>query len=179
MHAACDLITLFNECFALQYNTRLLRGGEEPLYLPANEESNYNTLFFAHGYFSSALHECAHWLIAGEARRKLVDYGYWYAADGRTKEQQDIFQCVEVKPQAIEWILSVASNYKFHISCDNLSNEPCAEAIKDFKKAVYLQVLHYCKKGLSSRTQLFRHALCVFYEQPMRLDASSFSLDAL
>ena len=102
MHAYQDLIVLFNECFSSDFNTRLVKGGEEPIYLPADEERSYHALFFAHGFFSSALHECSHWLIAGEQRRQLVDFGYWYEPDGRNAEQQALFQKVEVKPQALE-----------------------------------------------------------------------------
>lgn len=62
--------------------------------------------------FNSALHEISHWTIAGAKRRLLPDLGYWYAPDGRTKEQQDLFEQVEIKPQAIEWLFaqSLAEN---------------------------------------------------------------------
>lgn len=48
-------------------------------------------------------------MSTGEKRRQLVDFGYWYAPDGRSAEQQELFQAVEVKPQAMEWILSPAA----------------------------------------------------------------------
>ena len=86
VHHYQDLITIFDQCFASDYNTRLIKGDEEPVYLPADEQCSYSAIFFAHGFFSSALHECSHWLIAGEERRKLVDFGYWYIPDGRTTE---------------------------------------------------------------------------------------------
>ena len=72
------LIALFDQTFITQFNTRLVRGGDEPVYLPANATVAYHQVVFAHGYFSSALHEIAHWCIAGERRRLLEDYGYWY-----------------------------------------------------------------------------------------------------
>ena len=100
VHLYQDLINIFQNCFAVEYNTRLLKGDNEPIYLPAEEGRAHHTLFFAHGFFSSALHECAHWLIAGEERRKQVDFGYWYVPDGRNTKQQALFQQVEVKPQA-------------------------------------------------------------------------------
>ena len=106
MHQYQDLTIIFKNCFFEKYNTLLVKGIDEPLYLPADENRPHNELFFAHGFFASALHECSHWLIAGEKRRKQVDFGYWYVPDGRTAEQQDLFQIVEVKPQAVEWILS-------------------------------------------------------------------------
>src|SRR5690606_39383874 len=53
-------------------------------YLPASEPDGLARVVFAHGFFASALHEIAHWCIAGDYRRTLHDYGYWYCPDGRT-----------------------------------------------------------------------------------------------
>lgn len=172
MHHYQDLINIFNDCFTAKYNTKLMKGGDEPLYLPANEHQPYHTLFFAHGFFSSALHECAHWLIAGAERRQQVDFGYWYAPDGRTAEQQLLFQQAEVKPQALEWILSVATGHPFRVSIDNLDGEEAETEV--FKHAVYEQVMNYCQQGLSTRATLFRSALCHFYETPPNLMPSQF-----
>lgn len=172
MHQYQDLITLFNNCFASKYNTKLVKGDDEPLYLPADENRFYHTLFFAHGFFSSALHECSHWLIAGEERRKLVDFGYWYEPDGRSHEKQKRFQQVEVKPQALEWILSVAANHRFRVSIDNLNG--MESDTESFKDAVYQQVLTHCQEGLSHRAKLFRYALCRFYGTPYEMEIDDF-----
>ncbi|WP_131781982.1 elongation factor P hydroxylase [Legionella gresilensis] len=173
-HHYQDLITIFNACFAQKYNTQLIKGIDEPIYLPADQSRSYHAIYFAHGFFSSALHECAHWLIAGKERRSLVDYGYWYIPDGRTPDQQALFQQVEVKPQALEWILSVAAGYRFHFSIDNL-NGVCVD-IENFKQAVYDQVMIYCKQGLAKRANLFRLALCHFYQTPLELNSQRFRL---
>ena len=53
--------------------------------IPANDEVPYNAIYFARGFYSSALHEIAHWLVAGKERRKLEDFGYWYEPDGVQK----------------------------------------------------------------------------------------------
>lgn len=177
MHHYEDLIVIFHTCFGREYNTQLVKGDDEPIYLPADEQRNYHAIYFAHGFFSSALHECSHWLIAGPARRKLVDFGYWYAPDGRTAEQQALFQQVEVKPQAIEWILSKAAGHKFRVSIDNLNGE---ESDTDaFKQSVYNQVKHYCTAGLPQRAQHFRDAISAFYKQAPVLSIQDFSLDEL
>jgi elongation factor P hydroxylase len=176
-HQYEDLIYIFNTCFAAHFNTRLLKGGEEPVYIPAHEGTPYHAIYFAHGFFSSALHECAHWLIAGEARRKQVDFGYWYLPDGRNAEQQIQFERAEVKPQALEWILSKACGYRFNVSVDNL-NGSSTDALA-FKNAVLEQVHQYCEQGLSGRMAQFRLALCDFYQQPSELLAAQFELDAL
>jgi len=177
MHRYEDLISLFHDCFFAKYNTVLVRGTDEPLYLPADEERPYNTLIFAHGFFASALHECAHWLIAGKERRKQVDFGYWYEPDGRTAVQQQLFQVVEVKPQAIEWILSVAAGFRFRVSLDNLTGEESDASL--FKTAVYNQVQIYCEKGLPARAECLRQALCRFYHSAPVLRVDDFDLDTL
>lgn len=176
-HHYQDLITMFNRCFATKYNTQLVKGDDEPIYLPADENRPYHAIFFAHGYFSSALHECAHWLIAGKVRRQQVDYGYWYEPDGRNAQQQEIFQRVEAKPQALEWILSAAAGYRFRISIDNL-NGPVLDT-EAFKAAVYRQVLSYCESGLPTRAEYLRNALCQFYQTSTSLLSSHFMLESL
>lgn len=176
-HDYQDLINLFNHCFAMSYNTRLVKGDEEPVYLPANAERPYHAIYFAHGFFSSALHEISHWLIAGEARRQQVDFGYWYAPDGRNAEQQALFQQVEVKPQALEWILAKACGYPFRVSFDNLNGDP-GDGLA-FKTAIFEQVQSYCQKGVSARTAQFREALCDFYRSPKEIRASDFQWEEL
>ena len=177
VHHYRDLITIFADCFASDYNTRLVKGDDEPIYLPADESRNYHALYFAHGFFSSALHECSHWLIAGEERRKLVDFGYWYMPDGRNAEQQAVFERVEVKPQALEWILSVAAGHRFRISADNLNGAESDTAA--FKEAVHNQVKTYITQGLTARVLRFRNALCEFYHQPLQLDLNDFQIDSI
>ncbi len=162
MHDPDDLIRLFNACFALTHNTQLIRGDDEPIYLPADEQIPYHRVVFAHGFFSSALHECAHWLIAGETRREQIDYGYWYVPDGRTAAQQAQFQQVEVKPQALEWILSEAAGFRFQFSIDNLNGENTDS--ESFKFAVQQQVLQYREQGFFDRAEQFHCALHDFYD---------------
>ena len=88
IHAYQDLIIIFNQRFANEFNTRLVKGEDEPLYSPASESCDYHQIIFAHGYYASALHEIAHWCIAGEERRLLEDFGYWYQPDGRNEQEQ-------------------------------------------------------------------------------------------
>lgn len=172
-HHYDDLIAIFNQTFSQSHNTRLVRGGDEPLYLPADDQCSYHQVIFAHGFFSSALHEIAHWCIAGEQRCQLVDYGYWYVADGRNAMQQREFEKVEVKPQALEWILSHACAKPFRVSVDNLNGE--AVDSMPFRQAVYQQVLHFCERGLPKKAQIFYQKLCLFYQRPGVLSAHEFS----
>ena len=170
-------IDIFNRCFSIDYNTRLVKGDNEPIYLPSDANRPYHAILFAHGFFSSALHECAHWLIAGAKRRELVDFGYWYAPDGRNQSQQQVFESVEVKPQALEWILSVAADYRFRIIVDNLNGESTDP--RPFKEAVHQQVMRYINEGLSARAQTFRLALARDYNTPEQIDRASFDINAI
>ncbi|WP_096087599.1 elongation factor P hydroxylase [Agaribacterium haliotis] len=147
----------FNRVFLPTYRTKLKGGYDEPLYLPAKNASEYHQIQFSHDYVASALHEIAHWCVAGEKRRKQVDYGYWYAPDGRSERQQREFEQVEVKPQAIEWLLSVAAGLPFRLSVDNLNG--CARASDEFRLAVAGQARSYAASGLPSRAQ----SLAEFY----------------
>lgn len=161
MHRIEDLIRLFDDCFFAPFNTRLIRGEDEPIYLPADATCDYHRVVFAHGFYASALHEIAHWCIAGAARRLQVDYGYWYCPDGRNAQQQKAFEQVEVKPQAIEWAFSLAAGFSFRVSTDNLNGvEPDRHA---FQAAVEGQLQHYQQSGFPPRAQRFIHQLEQFY----------------
>ncbi|OOR88299.1 hypothetical protein B0181_08575 [Moraxella caviae] len=118
------LITLFNALFdntvATPVATVLVRGAGEPEYFAASENAPAR-IEFAHGFFQSALHEISHWCVAGKARREQNDFGYWYEADGRNEATQRLFEQVEIKPQAIECLLSLACGRFFYVSQDNLN----------------------------------------------------------
>jgi elongation factor P hydroxylase len=161
-HNPNDLITLFNGLFRKTYGTLLVKGKHEPEYLPANGADNPAQVIFAHGYYASALHEISHWCIAGERRRALHDYGYWYCPDGRTNEQQRAFEQVEIKPQALEWLFSVAAGSRFHISVDNLSGSGAADS-SGFRQKVRRQAADYLAGNFPERAGIFFNALKHFY----------------
>jgi len=172
MHQITDLIAIFERTFFQHYNTRLIKGDDEPIYLPANNETPYHQIVFAHGYFSSGLHEISHWLVAGEARRKLEDFGYWYCPDGRDIQKQLEFEKVEVKPQAIEWLLCVAADFKFNVSVDNLNGEQTDRYA--FQERVHAQVLFLLDNGFNERTETLLKAFSNFYRTPWPLAAEQF-----
>lgn len=147
----------FDKAFAQDMNTVLLGGAKEPLYQPAEGLLDQHTIFYTLNYPASALHEVAHWCIAGKRRRGLVDYGYWYAPDGRSADQQHAFEQVEVKPQAIEWHFSLACQMTFHLSADNL--EAAMPVSDKFANAVIEQARAYAVDGLPVRAARFRSAL--------------------
>ncbi|MBA6231765.1 MULTISPECIES: elongation factor P hydroxylase [unclassified Colwellia] len=170
-----DLINIFNDTFSACTNTRLIKGGDEPLYSPADDVCEYHQIIFAHGFYASALHEIAHWCLAGPARRLKEDFGYWYTPDGRDQIQQEQFEQVEIKPQAIEWALSVSTGKCFDVSIDNLSGMGTTDRIA-FKRAVYQQVIHYLNSGFPNDAQKFIVALANFYQTPLPLTRTHFVL---
>lgn len=163
------LISLFNSTFE-DFNTRLVLGDDEPIYIPEGSEKPYHQIVFAHGFFSSALHEIAHWCIAGEKRRLLEDYGYWYCPDGRDAAQQADFEKVEIRPQAIEWAFTEAAGRKFQVSTDNLNGaEPDREG---FTRNVAAQLALYKAHGFPPRAERFINALATTFCKKTHDDAT-------
>ncbi len=155
-----DLTLIFNDLFSSKYNIRLEGGANEPIYLPTSSDCKTNRLIFRSNYISSALHEVAHWCLAGDKRRKMIDYGYWYNKDGRSNIEQKIFEEVEIKPQALEWIFSIASNNTFNISVDNLDDD--TEPSYYFLKSISDQAHSWCIESLPNRALLFVNALVCY-----------------
>lgn len=171
-HDCDDLITLFNNLFKITERTILVKGGTEPIYFPSNAESPFSQIIFTQDYYSSALHEIAHWCVAGEERRKLMDYGYWYRPDGRNAEEQKLFEQMEIKPQALEWIFSVAAGVKFKVSADNLSMGN--QANPEFQNNIQQQAMKYLQDGLPDRAEQFKQKLLAFYQHTDLLRIQNF-----
>ena len=169
------VISAFNDQFGGSDNTLLVGGAKEPLYSPAGSGQPHNIIYFTLDYVSSALHEISHWCIAGEARRERVDYGYWYAPDGRSAEQQVAFEKVEVKPQAVEWLLSNACGVKFRVSADNLDTG--IGASDEFKRAIVSQALAYCRGGLPPNALRALNAFAKEFQVSNPLQQQLYCLD--
>lgn len=153
-----QLVDLFNHIFGPTYRTILVPGGEYPIYIPADDSQPFHKIIFRENFFSSALHEISHWCIAGEKRRLIEDFGYWYNPDGRDLLEQSEFEKVEIKPQALEWIFSDSVHHEFKPSVDNLS---LVDYNSDqFKKNILIQKEHYLKNGLPNRrSRIFNEGL--------------------
>ena len=160
-HRAHDLELIFEECFALAFNTQLVGGVDQPLYQPADKKNTNNKIFYREDFFSSALHEVAHWCIASNKRRKLLDFGYWYDGSSRNNVQQTQFQSVELVPQAIELLFSQACHYSFVVSVDSFS-VPQGD-IMIFDREVKEKAKQLSVSGLPSRAVIFLQALTTFY----------------
>jgi elongation factor P hydroxylase len=154
---AKTLCRLFNNLFLHSENTLLQPGGDEPVYMPADAGCARHRIVFRHDYAASALHEVAHWCIAGRSRRLLPDYGYWYAPDGRDAHAQQEFERLEARPQALEWIFAEAAGMCFRPSIDNLGG--AAADAQAFSRAIAAQARGLCAHGLPPRAARFHAAL--------------------
>lgn len=172
------LETVFNRCFREAYSTLLLGGAEEPFYRPASDPRDCHELHYREDFFASALHEVAHWCIAGSERRKLADFGYWYAPDSRDAAQQLAFERVEGRPQALEWFFSKACGFRFQVSLDNF-NQDVDSTGDSFSQHVYAEACRWQVSGLPDRAQLFFLALCEEFGTAPTFNSLSFSLAEL
>ena len=142
---------IFHHCFWVSEQTILEGGALEPSYRPGNP----SRIIFRSNYERSALHEIAHWCLAGGYRRRLEDYGYWYSSDDRDYAEQSAFFTVEARPQAIECIFCDAANIAFSPSVDNLSLAIGADSMDGFSARIRSWKSHYEKVGLPSRAAQF------------------------
>ncbi|QGG80386.1 ATPase [Litorivicinus lipolyticus] len=129
MLTGADIEAVFNACFH-DYATTLAGGFDEPFYRAGPPAQ----IQYRADFLRSALHETAHWCVAGSYRRTQDDYGYWYEADGRDADQQREFERVEVVPQAIESLFCDALAIEFTPSIDNLTAPPAT--ITNFQTAI-------------------------------------------
>jgi len=108
----------FAWCFYREFNTELVGGAPEPLYRPGSTTGPAQ-LMYREDFPASALHEAAHWCIAGKARRQQEDFGYHYIAGPRTAAQQAAFFALELRAQCLEKQFAKAAGLDFLPSADN------------------------------------------------------------
>ena len=92
--------------------------------------------------------------MAGDARRKSIDFGYWYVPEGRSAAEQAKFQSVEARPQALEWLFSLACNCHFQLSLDNHLDLGIRDKDK-FACSVAQEAKTFILKGLPNRAKSF------------------------
>ena len=152
------LEAVFYQSVGRAFNTVLRGGADEPLYIPArgNQPSE---IHYRLDYLRSALHEVAHWCLAGAARRRRPDYGYWYAPDGRNSAQQDAFFAVEARPQALEHCFCNQLAVPFFVSIDNPGVVLEEGVVADFERRVQAERARFREGGLPPRAVRFVEAL--------------------
>ena len=125
--SAAEIIAIFNQCFAQSCRVEMRGGADEPLYVPATIDKPAE-LIFREDFPASALHEAAHWCIAGEQRRQSADFAYSYIAAPRSDAEQALFFAAELRTQSLESVFAQAANVIFSPSADNLNCDVSAFA---------------------------------------------------
>ena len=148
---AHQVMRLFNQEFAESDTTELIGGAAEPYYEPGS----LNRIYFRADYVRSALHEVAHWCVAGWRRRRLPDYGYWYSPDGRDSAQQQAFFTVEARPQAIERCFCEAIGIPFSPSVDNVGAQIEPQQLRRFEARIQEWCNQFERTGLPLRASRF------------------------
>ena len=152
---AHHLTRLFNREFAVSDGTELIGGAAEPYYQPGAP----HRVYFRADYVRSALHEVAHWCVAGASRRQLPDYGYWYSPNGRDAEQQQAFFAVEARPQAIERYFCEDTGISFSPSVDNVGAYIEPQQLRCFEARIQEWCDQFERTGLPLRAARFVTAL--------------------
>lgn len=155
----------FNANFGRSYNVQLIGGAEEPLYLAADGDRSA-TIRYTRDYARSALHEIAHWCLAGGARRRLMDYGYWYSPPPRNAPAQRAFCTAEVAVQALEQRFCQACGVRFTVSLDNLDGAP--ELMAQFSVRVACRVRELCRDKMTGRANRMVELLRTLAPGPSR-----------
>jgi elongation factor P hydroxylase len=110
--------------FAIIFPQLTIKGGAEEPYYTASVNDTNATIHFRNNYPRSLLHEIAHYCLAGDRRRAIDDFGYWYSECGRTQDEQLRFEAVEIRPQGLEKALCETVGIKFSPSLDDFSGRP-------------------------------------------------------
>jgi hypothetical protein len=152
---AARIAQVFNAQFLVTHNTMMSGGAAEPLYEPA-VGSQPSRILFTYDYPASALHEAAHWCLAGRARRGLRDYGYWYVPGPRNTQQRREFFAAEAPVQALEAIFAQACNVRFVVSADDFAASP--EELEEFTGHIEQRIAQR-RQRLPERARSFAEAL--------------------
>jgi len=118
-----EIARRFNGAVGRRHDTVLIGGADEPLYKPA-AHGRPAEIHYTRDYAQSALHEIAHWCIAGPERRRLLDYGYWYDPPPRVGRAREQFFAVESRVQGLELLFAMAAGVRFHVSVDDPGSDP-------------------------------------------------------
>ena len=95
-------------------------GASEPFY-QAPKGNRPAILFFREDFVRSLFHELAHYCLAGDMRRQIDDFGYWYSPCGRSSKEQKQFEQVEARPQGLEKLFCEIWSVPFSPSLDDFS----------------------------------------------------------
>ena len=158
-----DIVAVFSHCFRQRYATELIGGAAEPLYQPCAHADGMHRLFYRENYAASALHETAHWCIAGVKRRRQLDFGYTYLEPPRTPDLQSTFFASELKVQALEQVFCEAAGLRFVPSADHSGVD-----LNDFRQHLQQEQEHvrqWMQVSSDQRARQFERALLDMHAQ--------------
>ena len=162
---ARQIADIFNSTFRTAQV--VMRGdAEEPLYLPGPPAE----IRYARDHAASALHEAAHWCIAGRRRRDQPDFGYFYVAPPRSEAQRQAFMLVECRVQALESIFADAARATFEVSADDFDMPDSQRT--EFGRMVVRAKRDWLHRGIPRRAVPFRAALARAGQVRMEAEAA-------
>lgn len=130
------LIAAFAEIFP---QLSIKGGADEPFYAAPKSDAQA-VLYFRSNYPRSLLHEISHYCLAGDRRRQLDDFGFWYAPCGRSEEEQAKFEIVEARPQGLEKAMCEIIGLPFSPSLDDFSGRPASETFLALLNEAYREM---------------------------------------
>ena len=147
-----------------------MRGGfDEPVYLPAGHadliDPGVAEVRYTHDYVASALHEAAHFCVAGARRRGFVDYGYEYIPPPRAAAAKARFFALEAKAQALESIFAAVVGIPFRPSLDDLT--ATSTDLRTFRGSIAIARDRLEVRGLTRSASRFRSMLAALSERPI------------
>jgi elongation factor P hydroxylase len=153
---AARIANVFNRVYGASHRACMVGGGVEPLYEPATADRSAR-IVFTRDYPASALHEAAHWCLAGAARRQLRDYGYFYVPGPRDPQSRAAFFASESDVQAVEALFAEVCGVRFVVSADDFAAPH--EELESFERSVRAAIERRRTCGLPARAARFRNAL--------------------
>lgn len=131
------LIAAFGQVFP---HLKIQGEADEPFY-KAPTKNTKGVLYFRSNYPRSLLHEMSHYCLAGDRRRALDDFGYWYSPCGRTADEQAKFEAVEARPQGLEKAFCEIVGLDFSPSLDDFSGRPASASFTQGLMSAYEEMV--------------------------------------
>ncbi|MBM4205579.1 MAG: elongation factor P hydroxylase [Gammaproteobacteria bacterium] len=170
-----EIASCFNATFARSHHTVLVGGVLAPYYLPA-AAPHRSIIRYRENFAASALHEAAHWCMAGQHRLRQRDFGYWYIPSPRSEEESAAFLAAECPVQALEQIFAEAAGLPFRVSLDDLGLELSSRR-QEFAAEVQARARTWRDHGLPRRAQGFVHSLTGRFGGRSDLQAGEHDVD--
>ena len=130
---------ILNVCQQVLPKLHIKGGALEPFY-QAPKGNRPAILFFREDYVRSLFHELAHYCLAGDKRRQLNDFGYWYSPCGRSSEEQEQFERVEGRPQGLEKLFCEIWLVPFSPSLDDFSGRHTSTGFLENLENAYIEM---------------------------------------